>query len=118
MQSERTEVRRKRGGGGEAVLLCPIHNGFIFDHLAKHNNTATAKMLFDLPLSRHDVRKALTKSVSELRAKRRDLMKRKSKSTEDANIFGDFSMLSLFFQSPRQLKGFDKIFCGKRPKKQ
>ena len=83
-----------------------IHNGFVLDHLAKHNNTATAEMLFELPLCRHDDQKALSKSVSELKAKRRDLMRRKSKSTEDANIFQRFLDAEFVFPVPSTTQRF------------
>ena len=67
-----------------------IHNGYILDHLGKHGNTATAKMLFDLPLCRHDNPGVLAKSISRLKNKKDTLTKKRSKSTEGENEFQQF----------------------------
>ena len=64
-----------------------IQNGYIYDFLTKHGNTATAEMLSDLPFCPHNDRLALMKSVQSLKEKRKTLMKARFESVENENVF-------------------------------
>ena len=83
-----------------------IHNGYILDHLSNHGNTATARMLFDLPLCRLDKQglALLASSVSRLKNKRDTLAKKRSKSTEGENEFQQFLNSEFVFPVSSQVQ--------------
>ena len=83
-----------------------IHNGYIYDFLTKHSISATADMLFDLPLCRHNDRMALARSVQLVKEKRKTLMKAKSKSVKNENVFQQFLNAEFVFPVPSTSRSY------------
>ena len=81
-----------------------VHNGYILDHLFQYGNAATADMLLDLPLCPHTDRGVLAACVTKLKTKRETLMKKRSKSIEDGNIFQRFLDAEFAFPIPTKTK--------------
>ena len=83
-----------------------IHNGYILDHLSKQGNTNTASMLIDLPLCRHKDRGTMASCLTRLKASRRKLLKKSSKSEEDGDTFQKFLDAEFVFPAPSETQRF------------
>ena len=89
--------------GDEQVLLFTVpyvHNGYILEYLSQHGNTATANMLFELPLCRLEDSRLLVSSVSRLKRRRDKLVTQTPKSAEQANEFEQFLSAEFVFPVP------------------
>ena len=107
------EQEEEEGEEESPPLLCYvpyIHNGYILDHLFQYGNAATADMLLDLPLCPHTDRGVLSTYVTKLKTKRETLMKKRSKSVEDGNIFQRFLDAEFAFPIPTKTKRSKIIF--------
>ena len=98
---------------GEEEGLCfdvpYIHNGFILNYMAKHNNASAAQMLLDLPLCHCDDRLTMVKSLSRLKKRRDNLAKNKSLGGEYEFAFLQFTDAEFIFPPPLQNRRFRLI---------
>ena len=79
-----------------------IHNGYVYDHLIKHGNAETAKMLIDLPLCHNDDRSTMTACLTRLKKRRATFMKMKSRTDEGERLFTEFNNAEFVFPIPKE----------------